>query len=300
MIIKNAIIFKTVQELLKKDNPTQEDLLSIKELDLQRKNLTEVNDLEIFVNLEKLNLTENCLSDLNSIKDLIHLKELRAGNDPFISDEEKTNRKGKNHFVNYSFLENLKNLTHVCFTDTDIDNVDFVCMLPNVIEFWAYCNPLKNIDPIILCQKLKKAYFYACTQINDISVCKKIPSLDGLAINATGVSDISPLCEHNNFIYLDAHDAKIRDISPVKNMVEMIYLTLAGNFVTDITPLLKMQKMKSLTLEIKDYLTFDQIDKILPELKGLKTVELNKCDFTKEQEEELKSKMPYINWDIYR
>lgn len=293
MVIKNATIQKIVQDLLGKDNITKEDILSIKELDLQRKDLVDISDLAQFINLEKLILTENCLSDLSPIKELVHLKELRAGNDPFLSDEEKTKRKGKNHFVNFSFLKNLANLTHVDFTDTDIENINFVSMLPSVIEFWAYCNPIKSIAPLISCQKLEKTYFYACP-IKDINVCKNIPTLIGIAINETDVSDISPLEGHNGFVSLDAHGAKITGITPIKDMVGMNYLTLAATQVTDIAPLLKMQWLKWLTLEVKDYLTFEHIESILPELKGLDTVALHNCDFTDEQKENLTVKMPSV------
>jgi internalin A len=293
MVIKNATIQKVVQELLGKDIITQEDVLSIKELDLQKKDITDVSDLTQFVNLEKLILTENCLSDLSPIKDLVHSMELRAGNDPFLSDEEKAKRKGKNHFIDFSFLKELTNLTHVEFTDTDIDNIDFVSMLPNIIEFWAYCNPIKSIAPLIACQKLEKAYFYVCP-ITDISVCRNIPKLIGIAINETDVSDISPLEGHNGFVSLDAHGAKITDIAPIKDMIGMNYLTLAATQVTDITPLLKMQELKWLTLEVKGYLSFRHIESILPELKGLYTVALHNCDFTDEQKENLAAKMPSV------
>jgi internalin A len=300
MSIKNETIQKVVQDLLGKDIITQEDILSIKELDLQRKDLADISDLAQFLNLEKLILTENCLSDLSPIKELVYLRELRAGNDPFLSDEEKTKRKGKNHFVEFSFLQKLVNLTHVEFTDTDIENINFVSMLPNVIEFWAYCNPIKSIDPLISCKKLEKAYFYACP-IKDIRVCKNIPTLIGIAINETYVSDISPLEGHNGFVSLDVHGAKIADITPIKDMVGMNYLTLAGTRVTDITPLLKMQKLMWLTLEVKGYLSFGHIDSILPELKGLNTVALHNCDFTDEQKEILTAKMPSVKvrFDVF-
>jgi internalin A len=307
MVIKNVTIQKVVQDLLGKDVVTEEDILSIKELDLERKDLTEISDLAQFVNLEKLILTENCLSDLSPIKGLVHLRELVAGNAALgdLSEEEKEKRKikGKNHFVDFSFLERLENLTHVSFSDADIENINFVSMLPNLIEFRAESNPIKSIDPLISCQKLEVAFFSFCP-ITDINVFRNITTLNSITICDTDVSDISPLEGHNDFTFLLADDAKITDITPLKDMVEMVFLTLSGNHVTDITPLLKMQKLHSLALEVKDNLTFEQIVSILPEIKSFTeseyscNVTLYNCDFTDEQKENLKVKMPSVWLDV--
>lgn len=293
-MIKNLKIQKIVKELLGKKNISKEDVLSIKKLDLSKNNISEVSDLVLFKNLESLIITENSITDLSPISKLVKLKELRAGNDPFISDDEKRNRKGKNHFNDYSFMEDLTNLTHVEFTDTDITSIEFVSKMPNLIEFWAYSNKITDISPLENCQELYKAYFYDCP-IKEIDVCYKLPKLCGLAINETLVSDISALEFKDDFVYLDGHGSQIYDISPIKNMRKMNYLTLAGTCVKDISPLLKMQVMKWLTLEVGDYLDFNQLYEILPRLKGLNTVALNNCNFTYNEKENIKNKMPLVN-----
>ena len=293
-MIKNLKILKSVQEQLGKGNILKEDILSIKKLDLSKREIDNVSDLAQFKNLESLILTENSITDLSPIAELINLKELRAGNDPFIYEEEKRNRKAKNYFNDFSFLEKLTKLTHVEFTDTDINSIEFVSKLPNLIEFWAYCNPIKDISPLESCQELHKAYFYDCP-IKEIDVCIKLPKLCGLAINETLVSDISALEGKNDFVYLDGHGSQIWDILPIKNMKKMNYLTLAGTRVKDISPLLKMQAMKWLTLEVGEYLDFDQVNEILPELKGLNTVALNNCKFTYKEKEDIKNRMPAVN-----
>ena len=88
-MIGNEIIRKVVIEQIGKDKVTEADVLSLKELDLSGQGLFEVDDISRFRNLEKLNLTENCLSELSCISELKGLKELRIGNDPFLSNEEK-------------------------------------------------------------------------------------------------------------------------------------------------------------------------------------------------------------------
>ncbi len=85
-IIKNAAIDNAVCERLQKTAITEEDILAVTELDLQRMNLTEIDDLARFSNLESLNIIENCLTNLSPLSELINLRVLKAGNDPFLSD----------------------------------------------------------------------------------------------------------------------------------------------------------------------------------------------------------------------
>lgn len=235
-LIKNEIILHTVQEKLQKTDITEADILSITELNLSRKNLTDVSDLEWFTNLVNLDLVENCLTDLSPIAGLKKLRRLVAGNDPFLSDEDRAKRLGINHFTDYSFLKTLTNLVDVDFTATGDDNIEYAEYLPNVEEFRAYCNPITNISPLIHCKKLHQSYFFDCP-ITDISVYRQLPDTFGIAINCTGVSDITPLAGKKNFSYLDAHDAEIEDISILADFEAMRYVTLAGNHIRDFTPL---------------------------------------------------------------
>ena len=50
-LIQNETIMQTLQEKLQKLTITETDILSITELDLSRKNLTDVSDLERFTAL---------------------------------------------------------------------------------------------------------------------------------------------------------------------------------------------------------------------------------------------------------
>lgn len=139
-------IFQVVREQLGKDELTREDILAVTKLELNKMELTDedIKVLAEFHNLEWLSLADNLLTDLSPIAELTNLKELYCMNDPFLPEEEKAKLKGKNRFTDFSFLRNLTNLTHLNVTYTDIDNIEFVRMLPNLTHFWAYSNPIHD------------------------------------------------------------------------------------------------------------------------------------------------------------
>jgi len=171
-LIQNETILHTVQEKLQKTDITEADILSVTELNLSRKNLTEVSDLERFTNLANLDLVENCLTDLSPLAGLKNLRRLAAGNDPFLSDEDCEKRLGINHFTDYSFLASLPNLVDVDFTATGDDNIEYAQYLPNVEEFRAYCNPITDISPLIRCKSCISPIF--TTAPSPISACTDI------------------------------------------------------------------------------------------------------------------------------
>jgi internalin A len=290
--VMNPAIRQAVCEALGKADLSREDILSVTDLKLNGLELTDVSDLAQFDNLEKLELNDNLLTDLSPLSGLTRLRELRAGNDPFLPEEQKAARKGKNVIKDFSFLKDLKSLTHIGFTDTDLTGIGFVEMLPNLEHLWAYSNPLDDISPMGACKKLRKAYFYDCP-VTDISVCGSMPQLEGIAINCTQVSDLSPLRECLGLTYLDAHDARISDVSPISDLVQMNYLTLEGNRLADITPLLGMQVMKWLTIGGNSGLSFDAMFSVVTQLRGL--VELNTAgtDLTDDQKAALEKAMPW-------
>ncbi len=287
-IIKNAAINEAVCEKLQKSVLTEADILAVTELDLQRMNLTDIDDLARFTNLESLNLIENCLTDLSPLSELVKLRVLKAGNDPFLSDEDKAKRRGINHFTDYTPLKSLTRLIDVDFTATGDDNIDYCEFLPLVEEFRAYSNPIRDISSLICCKNLRQAYFYDCP-ITDISVYRSLTHTVGLAMNCTKVSDITPLSGKVDFSYLDAHDALVEDISPLADFENMRWVTLAGNKIRDFSPL-RGKTVGWLTLSYNPAEKEHLLD-VLGTMRVVNALEIQGYGFTEEEKAELERRM---------
>lgn len=288
-LIQNETILHTVQEKLQKTDITETDILAVTELNLSRMNLTDISDLERFTNLVNLDLVENCLIDLSPLAGLKNLRRLAAGNDPFLSEEDRAKRLGINHFTDYSFLASLPNLVDVDFTATGDNNIEYAQYLPNVEEFRAYCNPITDISPLIHCKKLHQSYFYDCP-ITDISVYRHLPGTFGIAVNCTGVSDITPLAGKKNFSYLDAHDAEIEDISSLADFESMRYITLARNKIRDFSSL-RGKTIGWLTLSGNPVDKGHLLD-VLGNMQIRNTLEVVGYDFTEQEKAYLEEKQP--------
>lgn len=288
-LIQNETILHTVQEKLQKTDITETDILAVTELNLSRMNLTDISDLERFTNLVNLDLVENCLIDLSPLAGLKNLRRLAAGNDPFLSEEDRAKRLGINHFTDYSFLVSLPNLVDVDFTATGDNNIEYAQYLPNVEEFRAYCNPITDISPLIHCKKLHQSYFYDCP-ITDISVYRHLPGTFGIAVNCTGVSDITPLAGKKNFSYLDAHDAEIEDISSLADFESMRYITLARNKIRDFSSL-RGKTIGWLTLSGNPVDKGHLLD-VLGNMQIRNTLEVVGYDFTEQEKAYLEEKQP--------
>ncbi len=288
-LIQNETILHTVQEKLQKIDITEADILSVTELNLSRKNLTDVSDLERFTNLANLDLVENCLTDLSPLAGLKNLRRLAAGNDPFLSEEDRAKRLGINHFTDYRFLKTLTNLVDVDFTATGDNNIEYAQYLPNVEEFRAYCNPITDISPLIHCKKLHQSYFYDCP-ITNIGVYRHLPDTFGIAVNCTGVSDITPLAGKKNFSYLDAHDAEIEDISPLADFEAMRYVTLSRNKIRDFSPL-RGKTIGWLTLSGNPVDKGHLLD-VLGTMQVRNDLEVVGYDFTEQEKAYLEEKQP--------
>lgn len=288
-IIQNETILRAVQTKLQKTDINEADILSVTDLDLSRKSLFDVSELARFRNLESLNLIENCLTDLSPLAEITGLRVLKAGNDPFLSDEDKAKRLGRNHFADYGFLKKLTNLVDVDFTFTGDDNIEYVIYLPNVEEFRAYSNPIRDISPLKYCKKLHQAYFFDCP-ITDISVYRKLPDTFGIAINCTGVSDITPLRGKSQFSYLDAHDAQIEDISTLADFEKMRYVTLSGNNIADFSPL-RGKSVGWLTLSENPTDKMHLMD-VIKTMRIQNSLEIVGYDFTEAEKALLKEMQP--------
>lgn len=287
-MVINSIIESEVRKQLGKESGElcEEDLLRVTELKLNNMGLEEISDLAKFHNLVNLELQDNWLTDLSPLRSLIQLERLIAGNDPFLPEDKKPER--KNMFSSLEFMAGLENLRDISFVDCGISDIRPLQSLSKLENVWLYVSEIRDISPLRGLKNLNKVFFYH-SRLREIDVFKELPHIKGIAINENQVSDLTSISDCVDMTYLDAHTNQIQDITPLNRLVKLTYLTLAENDIRDISALEAMQDLRHLTLSSNPNLKDISMVK---QLKSLRHLELCDLHIDEKVKADLKEAMP--------
>ena len=200
------------------DDITQAEMASLKSLDALKSNINDLTGLEFAINLMKIELRGNRISDVSPLKNLTNLTKLRLGTNRKISD-----------------VSPLKNLTNLTFLDIDSNQISDVSPL----------KVLTNLTWLDLDDN----------RISDVSSLKVLTNLTYLDLDGNQISDVSPLKVLTNLTFLDVDDNQISDMSPLSVLIKLRVLDLEGNKLSDISPLKVLTNLTELDLhnnEISD------------------------------------------------
>jgi len=175
---------------IKDSEITSDQLYKLSELDLSGKKITDLNTLQILINLQILYLHNTQVTDLTSLQNLTNLQSLHLDNI---------------QVTDLSPLQNLTNLSTLDLTATLV--TDFT--------------PLRNLT------KLEKLYLNN-TQISDLTPLQNLTNLQDLYLNKTQVADLTPLQNLTNLQDLEFANTLVTNLTPMQNLINLQDLFLAG------------------------------------------------------------------------
>ncbi len=226
---------------------TQADMASLEELEAIKSGIHDLTGIEFAINLIKLELGDNRISDVSPLKELTNLSRLRLGANYKISDvsplKELTNLKfldiDSNRILDVSPLKELTNLTWLDIDDNRIVDVSPLKELTNLKYLDLDGNRISDISPL---KELTNLTFLDIdeNEISDISPLKELTNLTVLDIEGNKISDISVLSTLINLTELDLHNNEIVDISALKNLRKLKILDLSENHITDFSPIAEL------------------------------------------------------------
>ncbi|GEM_PF-2466608 len=230
------------------DNYTGEDLKKLNKisqiLDNDGTIDMDVQNLGLFKNYKNLNLSNQKLTDLSSLKGMTQLKTLNIQNNKLtFTDEDKQIIKDMNQLVmldmqvndveDISFLNECKSLKRLRITGNDkIDLKQIEDIISSLDNIWI---SQKQFDTLVNCDAskiTKLALDYSgITSIPDLSRYTKLTTISLNTSN--GISDFSniltaPNLESVTIIACDMHN-KMVDFSQLSNLKQ---LTLNGNYLS--------------------------------------------------------------------
>ncbi len=181
--------------------------------------ITTLEDLKWFLNLERIVLSGCNISSLNGIENLTSLQKL------FVRQN------------NISSLEPIRNLTNLIKFDCSDNNISDYSPLSGLINLEELCigsNGVSGTDISVLenLTRLKSLYAPWCG-IDDISVLSNMPDLEYLQLHHNNIINIDSLKTLEKLTYLELGSNKIVDISPIENFVQLKHINLQNNFIPE-------------------------------------------------------------------
>ena len=199
-------------------------LAGMKNINLIKKNIADLQPLVRFTGLRELLLSANPVEDISPLAALTSLQTL------YIS---------KTNVQDLSPLAQLKELKKLSISDTPVASLEVLQQLPK----------LKSLN-------IEK------TAVTDLSQVIALRQLTELDINGKQFLSFTELSSLKNLVQLNLSDTNVTDIAFLTGFKKLSDLQLCGTPVTDLSPLLQIDKLAYLTLSIQDFKQL--VDKLRP------------------------------------
>ena len=214
---------------------TAEEMKRLRNLDTCRggpcdKGIRDLTGMQFAINLSRINISHNQVSDLSPIAGLINLQELRAND---------------NHISDISPLKGLTNLTLLELERNQVSDISPVRNLKNLTLLQVNLNRISDISPVRGLTNLRYLIIFN-TLVSDLTPIAGLTNLEKLYCWDANISDLSPLAGLTNLKRLDFGGNNVSDVSPVAQLVNLEYIGFSGNEVSDISPFARLGNLKSI------------------------------------------------------
>ncbi len=226
---------------------TEEDVLKIKELDLDNVEISSIKELAPFENLKVLRLGFSNISDLEGIDKLSNLESLWLR---------------RNNIVDITPLAALTTLKELDIAENNVTDFTPIENLTNLVSLGIGDNNgnISDLSFLINLTKLESLYAPWCG-ITNISALSDLTELNYLNLFHNNISDIAPLIKLEKLDYLQLDSNQIVDISILEQFTNITSIFIDNN------PIDKEQKDKFFTITEKDLRTVhfkEQVTRDLP------------------------------------
>lgn len=212
---------------------TKEDLLEIKDIYLDNKEIKDYRGLEYLQNLESLSLRNAQIKDLSVISKLKNLKVID---------------------LSYSQMNDIKPLTELkkveelYLRETKLSDYSPLNEMKSITRLDLIGNNIEDIRPICTLTSLK-SLFLSSNNISNITGINQLTNLEELSLGYNTIHSIQPISELKNLKELDLKYNEINDISPLSKLEQLNTLNLETNYINDISTLSMLPNLSNVNLD---------------------------------------------------
>ena len=213
--------------------------------------------IPLFRNLKELSVTGSSLTDIqamelaNNYTDILIRFELPLAGQKFATDSDEIDISGSNVTVDEveAILPYFRRLTKLDMSFCGISNEDMEALnqkYPEVSIVWTLkIGEVRTRTDATYFYPAEANYYPTNEEMKQLKYCHDMIAVD---IGHTRATDCEFLWYMPNVKYLILADTGITDIAPVSNLKELIYLELFNLKIDDYSPLLNCTKLQDLNI----------------------------------------------------
>ncbi|MEJ5922278.1 leucine-rich repeat domain-containing protein, partial [Bifidobacterium thermophilum] len=216
--------------------------------------IVSLQGLQVFTNLQWLNLDKTKVSDLSPLAKLTKLGDLWLSGTQ-VSDVSPLAKLANLQYLhlsgtqvsNVSPLAKLAKLDYLDLSNTQVSNVSPLAKLTNLKSLNLNGTQVSDVSSLAGLAKLGVLRL-GDTKVSDVSPLAKLTNLGSLDLDKTQVSNVSSLAGLTELQHLDLSETQVSDVSPLAKLTNLGFLDLSNTRVSDVSPLAKLAKLVSLCL----------------------------------------------------
>lgn len=204
------------------------DGLDLERLCLEKNNITDLDGINEQKNLNILNISNNPISDIEELRELDKLESLNISNTS-ISDisclEGMAIREfncSYNNVTDYSVLSTLEHLSNLMIGYADKETISYINTIENMQILSLSDSEIESLSELSNLTKLECIDLTLSKKIDSLSGIENFPRLSFLGIAETGITDISILPQVTSLEMLDITNAKLNSLAPVADCDRLI------------------------------------------------------------------------------
>ena len=211
---------------------TVKEIEGLERLVARDKGIQDLIGLQSAINLSRLSLSGNQISDLSPIVGLTGLHALWLSDNP-VSD--------------LSPLKHLTNLALLVIDNTHVSNLSPLAGLINLEELGVSTPLISDLSPLKGLKNLRVLWFHR-TQVSDLSPLAGLINLEELYANQGGIYEAIRRIEEQTGIVITTDHGNISDLSPLAGLINLRRIWFWGNPISDLSPLAGLTKLEKIDI----------------------------------------------------
>ena len=200
---------------------TREELATLTEFHADDRGIRDLTGLEFAVNLVRIELRHNAISNLGPMAGLGALDNIKLRG---------------NNISDITPLAQLVNVEWLGLEENNITDISPLTRLAKLDGVGLNHNPVSDLAPLSGLVHLSRLELDYC-ELVDISPLAGLIGLERLRLKGNSISDITPLAGLTRLRFLGLHENLVSDITPIAGLTELDDLNLDSNLISDIAPL---------------------------------------------------------------